>query len=590
MASLLRPSTFSRAWRLLTLSAALFSAWHASAQAPSPPVDAAPADEVSRIPLDAPLLYELLLGEMTAAQGDAQDAVALLLDAAGKTNLQTLYQRATEVALRARSGPLALRSARAWQQAFPQSRLANRYLLQILLMLNRVSDTVEPLSQELAATPPGSKAAAYLAIAQLYRHASDKKLAAAVVEQALQADLNDTASAPAAWAMLGHMRLAAGQKEAALEAARHAQQLAPDNGAAALLALELLENHVPQAEPLVQAYLERTPALAIRLAYAKVLLDQQRLAPAQVQLNAAVAQAPDNLEAWFTLAATHAQQGQWNDAEQSLQRFTDLIPTLATPEQRSAAWKQAGLLGARSALAAKNHGLAQQWLERIPPTENDFTVQALRATVLARQGKLKQARQLLRALPAEGKQQTQRKQQAEVQLLRDAGAYAQAYALQAQLQAQDPENPDITYETALLAEKIGQLDTMEQLLRSIMARHPDYHHAYNALGYSLADRGEQLPEARRLIEKALEYAPNDPFITDSLGWLTYREGNLPEALALLEHAYRLRDDVEIATHLAEVLWVSGNPERARSLWRAALQRDPDNAVLRETLQRLNVQP
>ena len=131
---------------------------------------------------------------------------------------------------------------------------------------------------------------------------------------------------------------------------------------------------------------------------------------------------------------------------------------------------------------------------------------------------------------------------------------------------------------------------MEQLLRSIMARHPDYHHAYNALGYSLADRGEQLPEARRLIEKALEYAPNDPFITDSLGWLTYREGNLPEALALLEHAYRLRDDVEIATHLAEVLWVSGNPERARSLWRAALQRDPDNAVLRETLQRLNVQP
>ncbi len=119
----------------------MFSAWHANAQAPSPTVDAAPADEVSRIPLDAPLLYELLLGEMTAAQGDAQDAVALLLDAAGKTNLQALYQRATEVALRARSGPLALRSARAWQQAFPQSRLANRYLLQILLMLNRVSDT-----------------------------------------------------------------------------------------------------------------------------------------------------------------------------------------------------------------------------------------------------------------------------------------------------------------------------------------------------------------------------------------------------------------------------------------------------------------
>ncbi len=597
MASLPCPTRpfWRTSWRTLGSAAAVLGTLTACAQVPPAPQAAAPADATdtaanSNVALDGPLFYELLLGELTASQGDARDAVALFLDAARQTNVEALYQRATDVALRSRSGPQALMAAQAWQQAFPASRMANRYLLQILLMLNRVSDTVEPLTRELAATPIASKPAAYLAIAQLYRHTGDKKLAAAVVEQALQADLGHAATAPAAWAMLGHMHLAANQKEQALQAATQSQQLAPANGAAALLALELLENKLPQAEPLVQNYLQHTPNPTIRLAYAKVLLDQRRLPQALVQLDAVVAQTPENAEAWLTLAAVHAQQGQWPQAEQALQGFAALIPAMADAQQRDTARLQAGVLGARSAMAARNDALAAQWLAQIPNAEDNLRVQALRAGLLARQGQLTQARRLIQAVPAEGRQQAQRKLQAEVQLLRDAGAYGQAYALQARLQAQDPEDADITYETALLAEKIGQLDTMEQLLRSIMARHPDYYHAYNALGYSLADRGMQLDEARRLIETALQYAPDDPFITDSLGWLEFRQGNTERAVTLLEQAYSLRDDVEIATHLAEALWAQGDRQRARSLWRSALQRDPDNEVLRSTLQRLNVQP
>lgn len=579
----------------LGFALAVLATLTACAQTASVP-DAAPTVSTTSTPqeagpqgLDAPLFYELLVGEMSARQGDATTAVALLLDAARETQSQALYRRATDIALRARSGPRALEAAQAWQQAFPDARDANRYLLQILLMLNRVSESEAPLTRELAATPLASKPALYLAIAQLYRHVSDKSLAAAVVEQALQSDLHQPATQPNALTLVGHMRLAADQKTLALQAAQQAHGLAPDNGAVALLALELLENQVPQAESMVRSYLEHGPTPTIRLAYARVLLDQQRLSEAIAQLDAVIAQSPQQAEAWFALAAAHAQLGQADQAERALQAYLPLIERMPEAAQRRHALQQASILGARSALQANQLDLATQWLQRVPE-DNLLSLQSLRAAVLAKQGKLAQARALIRATPSSGPAEDLRKKQAEVQVLRDAGALQAAYALQTQVQQAQPEDADITYETALLAERVGDLDTMEALLRSIMLRHPDYHHAYNALGYSLADRGVRLDEARALVEQALQLAPNDPFITDSLGWVEFRQGNWPQALTLLEKAYALRDDVEIATHLAEVHWTMGERARALSLWRQALQRDPDNAVLRATLQRLQVQP
>jgi tetratricopeptide (TPR) repeat protein len=121
-----------------------------------------------------------------------------------------------------------------------------------------------------------------------------------------------------------------------------------------------------------------------------------------------------------------------------------------------------------------------------------------------------------------------------------------------------------------------------------MVRNPSYHHAYNALGYSLAERGVRLAEAKELILKALSFAPKDPFITDSLAWVEFRQGNSAEALRLLETAFGIRPDADIAAHLGEVLWTQGNQERAKAIWRESLRLNPDNETLRETLQRLNI--
>ena len=177
---------------------------------------------------------------------------------------------------------------------------------------------------------------------------------------------------------------------------------------------------------------------------------------------------------------------------------------------------------------------------------------------------------------------------AEAQVLREAGQYQEALSVQTQAVEQFPDSSDLLYEQAMLADKAGQPVLMEQLLRKLIAREPDYHHAYNALGYALADRGTRLKEARELIQKAVSLAPEDPFIQDSLGWVEFRLGNRAEAARLLEAAFEKRPDVEIAAHLGEVLWSMGQQERARQVWSQGLKSSSDNETLRSTLKRLGV--
>ena len=140
----------------------------------------------------------------------------------------------------------------------------------------------------------------------------------------------------------------------------------------------------------------------------------------------------------------------------------------------------------------------------------------------------------------------------------------------------------------MLAEKLGRFAEMERSLRRVIEIEPNNAHAHNALGYSLADRNERLPQAKELIEKALGLLPNDPFILDSLGWVEFRLGNTAEAVRLLRNAMQLRADAEIAAHLGEVLWFMGEREEALRILRQAHTLQPDSETLQSTLQRLGI--
>jgi tetratricopeptide (TPR) repeat protein len=559
------------------------------AQAPRQVPQAAAPAPPGASPMTAELFYQLLLGELSARGADPGSGFSLMMDAARRTQDPAVYRRAVEIALQSRAGDSALQAARAWGQAHPASREANRYVLQILLALNRVSETLAPLKAEIKMAPAPERNAALAAIPRLYARASDKKQAAALVEQALAEPLAQPATASAAWSAVGRMRPGAGDNAGALEAARRAQSAEPAGEGPAVLALELMSPRLPQAEALVLGYLRQPGALPeLRMAYARALLDAQRQAEAAAQLKDITSQRPEFAEAWLVLGVLQVQDNQLDAAETALKRFVELAGTQRTGEERSRGLAQAYLGLAQVAEKRKDLPLANAWLDKIDDPQALASAQARRASILAQQGRLPQARLLLQSLPERNPTEARTKLMAEVQLLRDNKQYRAAYDLLAGALAKDAKDTELLYDQAMVAEKLGDLADMERLLRRAIEIRPDFHHAYNALGYSLADRNLRLPEARELILKALEFAPGDPFITDSLAWVEFRMGNRAEALRLLEQAYRQRPDAEIAAHLGEVLWTLGQRERAMAIWREGLMLNRDNDTLQETLKRLQV--
>jgi tetratricopeptide (TPR) repeat protein len=577
-------------FRLAALAAALTAAaagTPALAQAPRSPQVAAAAPSSG---MDAELFYQLLLGELNVRSDEPGAGFALILDAARKTNDPALYQRAVELAFQARSGESALQAARAWKQAFPQSREANRYVLQILVALNRLPESIEPLKTEIALADPKDRPAAIAALARNYARAADTKAAAAAVEQALASYLSDPGTSAAAWTAVGRLRLAAGDTPGALEAAKRAQAGNPGAEGPVLLALELMDPKLPEAEALVRTYIEGKPMPEMRMAYARALLDAQRSADALRQVQAVTRERPELAEAWLAQGSLLLQENQVLPAEAALKKYLELAQAQPAGEERSRGTAQAYLSLAQIAEKRGDLQQAGAWLDRIENSQDLVQAQNRRASILARQGKLDEARKLLRALPERTPADARLKTVAEIQLLRDNRKYQEAYDLLTQAIAKEPADTDLVYDQAMVAEKMGRFDDMERLLRQLIEKKPDYHHAYNALGFSLAERNVRLPEAKQLIQKALEFAPGDPFITDSLGWVEFRMGNRAEALRILQGAYKERPDAEIAAHLGEVLWSLGQREQAQAIWREGLLIGSDNETLQETLKRLKVRP
>ena len=175
---------------------------------------------------------------------------------------------------------------------------------------------------------------------------------------------------------------------------------------------------------------------------------------------------------------------------------------------------------------------------------------------------------------------------AEAQVLRDANRNKEAFDILGQALKEEPDQPELLYDFALTAEKLEKYDVLEQNLRKLIEVRPDHAHAYNALGYSFAERNTRLREARELIEQALKLAPEDYFIIDSLGWVQYREGDLKGAAETLRRAYVGRPDAEIGAHLGEVLWVMGDRNEANRIWQESLKSAPDNETLQKTIKRL----
>jgi len=238
----------------------------------------------------------------------------------------------------------------------------------------------------------------------------------------------------------------------------------------------------------------------------------------------------------------------------------------------------------QAAEGLKRYDEAIGWYQKVE--SNDWVRAQLKvATLIARQQGLAAGREYLRRIEARTPDDRVQMIQVEAQLLRDAKAWKEAYELLSDSVKQFPDSYELLYDRAMAAERIDRIDVLEKDLRRVIRMKPDYAHAYNALGYTLAERTDRLDEAKDLIEKAYKLSPEDPFILDSLGWVNYRLGHVADALKQLQTAYGVRNDPEIAAHLGEVLWAAGQHDEAQKVWRAALTENPNHESLITVMQK-----
>ena len=536
--------------------------------------------------LDARLFYEVLLGEMSAQNGDAINAFGMFMDAAKRSNDARLFARAAGIALQARDGQAALMAAQGWRKLEPDSRDAARLELQVLIGLNRTADTVSPIQATIANSPAEEKPAFILALPVVFARAADKAQAISVVDKALAPSLADPKTASAAWVTQGRMRLMADDKAGALDALAKAQQADPAFDAVPILALELMEAGQPETEAIVTQYLAKNKQVPVRLAYAKTLLDAKRIDDAQAQLKQANLDDPTFADGWLLTGELAMQRKQWKSAERAFGEYLKNANQNGIAGGTPRGVNAAVLSLADLAVRDKREPDARAVLQRFG--EKDATPSQLyRAAKLHTElGDAAAGNAMLSRLPESDAEERRDKALLQAQLLRDTGKPREAWDMLKPLLESMPDDANVLYDAALAAEKAGDNAAMERYLRRIIASDPKNYNAYNALGYSYAERGVQLDEARKLIGKALEISPDSAHVQDSMGWLEFRSGNLDEALRLLTKAYAEFPDAEVAAHLGEVLWAKGDKAKAEAIWQEGLASDPKNPSLRDTLKRL----
>ena len=557
---------------------------NAESSLPGTAVDApASGETLPNVELSKELLYKLMRAELEFRSGNWQGPFVTLMGVAQQTRDPRVARRAAEIALAAKQGGESMAAIRLWRELAPDSDDAAQYYLGMAVLSDDLGEAEAIFRRRLQDAPPAARGVVMFQIQQILTRARDKGAAGLLLERLL-APYPDSVEARVVLAQVAFGR---GAGETALTQAQEALRLKPDSDIA-VLTLAQVNPDQSEIAGLLARFLQANPgAREVRAALARILVNQKQYDEARREFLALLKEQPDNLGTLYALGIMSMQLGDQGGAEKYLAQFVETLEKNPGDER-----DPSKVLMTLSQLAEERGDFkaAGQWLEKVDQGEPQswFEAQLRLGQLLGKQGDLEGARIFLGALKANEPSEQAQIVLAQGHVLRDAGKLESAYQVMEEGAKRFPANTELLYDFALLAEKLGRLEVMEKTLRDVMAQAPDNHHAYNALGYSLAERGVRLDEALVLIDKALKMAPGDPFIMDSMGWVQYRLGNLSEAEAHLRRAYALRSDVEIAVHLGEVLWHKGEKADAQKLWREARAKDPKNDTLKNTLTRLQL--
>ena len=545
------------------------------------------------VTLTSSVLFRILASEISAQRGQYQPAANTMLDLARETGDPRLSRRALEFFLASGNLSGALDAARVWLRQTPNDVEAVSTEMALAAAAGQTAGLTETLKKKIQSAA-NKKDAIGQALGILGRM-PDRKAAFQILDQALtDSGVKHTLAAHIA---LADMALAAGDASRALAEARLALAFSPRSEEAAMRVFEYgLRVDPQQALKEARAFLRANPgARRLRLMLASQLSDSKDFDGALQELADMQRRAPEDFDLLYMQAQVAYRAKRLDQARAFLEQFVSVQSqrqkaTVPGSTDAGGALADAYLLLSRIAEDQGRYDDAVADLSRIEEPSARYSSRLRQASIRARQGRVDEALAMIDAANAQDDEEALIGALTVSQILRDASRIPEAIK---RLRAADqalPESLEIKYELAMLEEKQNNLKEMERLLREVIELDPGHAHAYNALGYSFADRNIRLKEASDLIARALEISPNDPFILDSMGWVKFRQGDDAEALKYLERAYGMRPEADIAAHLGEVLWKLGRKDEARKVWSEAFAKDPKNTTLAETMRRYGWKP
>ncbi len=517
-------------------------------------------------------MYKLLVAELAGQRGQLKVSVDYFIEAAKSTAKVSIAERATKVALYAKEYDTAIKAAKLWVRLAPQNPQARQILGRLLLHKNRPEEAVihfEVMLNNLKSDDEEQELEIVTALLQQKDHTAALKLMERLAAKRHQD--------PVALLMYSRLLLNAKQNEKGLQVLKQLLQLKPDHERAVLLyalTLQRLERY-DEALIWIQSALAKHPDKNVwRLIYAQMLSKAKRYQESIAQFKILLYKEPDSSEVLQALAVLSLQVEDVGRAKYYLFRL------LKVGEQDTASF----LLGQIAELERDNQ-TALEWYYKVTNGENYLNAQMRIANIFAEQGDLDKALKHLRSVPIEGEEETLVLIQLEAQLLSEYKQYEQTIELYNDALAIYPNNLDFLYMRAMVAEKLDRLDILEKDLRQILAIDPKHINAINALGYTLADRTTRYEEAYQLVKQALILEPDAFHVLDSMGWVLYRLGKYTESLGYLKKALATQYDPEVAAHLGEVLWVSGNKQEAIHVLQKALREFPEDELLQKVTHR-----
>ena len=551
-----------------------------AAEKTPPPATTDKADKQAKSPapavdqeLSGELLYYLLSAEIAGQRGRLDVAVPFYLKAAQLSRDPDIVERATRVAVYARDEKSALAAAELWVELQPNNVEAHQVTAALLMRKGEVDAALPHLEQVLNADPQNGHNS-YLLITSLLSKEQDKQAALEAMEKLLATRRHD----PEALYAYAHLAMLVGSLDKADKAINEALEVRPAWSDAHILRANILlrQGQNERVLSLLQEILETYPDdLAIRLFYARRLVDERRYEQAREQFRVLLDYKPDAPEALFAMGLLNLQTQRPADAQRNFERLVELGQRV----------NEAHYYLGQAAEMQGDTEAAMKYYSEIREGSNYIDAQIRIAALLAMRGDIDAARAHLQNISAPTLDVELRLFLAEGEILRNAGKYAEAYDVYSMALQQMPDNSQLLYARALTAEKMGRIKEAIGDLELIVKNEPTNAEALNALGYTLVDLTPRIAEGKQYIEKALKLKPGDPAILDSMGWTYYRLGQHQKALQYLQQAFDKLKDPEIAAHLGEVLWVMGNKEKARQIWDEALRETPKDKVLLNVIER-----